>query len=70
MSQTEHLNIVQILLEAGAEVDAQGGQCGNALRPASINGHEKVVQVLLDATRCWCRGQCNNAKGGWYDNTM
>jgi ankyrin repeat protein len=40
--------VVQILLEKGAEVNAQGGGYGNALQAASEGGHEKVVQILLE----------------------
>jgi hypothetical protein len=32
-----------------ALVNAQGGVCGNALQAASEGGHEKVVQMLMDA---------------------
>jgi tagatose-1,6-bisphosphate aldolase len=41
--------MVQMLLAAGADVNAQGGLCGNALRAASINGNKKVAQMLRDA---------------------
>ena len=36
-----------MLLDRGADVNAQGGHYGNALQAASIGGHEKVVQMLL-----------------------
>jgi ankyrin repeat protein len=36
------------LLRNGADVNAQGGRHGNALRAASIGGHESVVRLLLD----------------------
>jgi hypothetical protein len=42
---------VQVLLNKGADVSAQGGGYGNALQAASIEGHEKVVQMLLDNFR-------------------
>ncbi|KAJ5710401.1 hypothetical protein N7488_004557 [Penicillium malachiteum] len=32
--------VVQLLLEKGAEVNAQGGDYGNALQAASFGGHE------------------------------
>ena len=38
-----------MLLDAEADVNAQGGDYGNALLAASEGGHEKVVQMLLDA---------------------
>jgi hypothetical protein len=37
-----------MLLDAGAEVNAQGGRYGNTLQAASGGGHEKVVQILLE----------------------
>ncbi len=37
-----------MLLNKGAEVNAQGGEYGNALQAASSGGHEKVVQTLLN----------------------
>ena len=47
-----------MLLDKGADVNAQGGYYGNALRAASCKGHEKVVQMLLD------KGADSNAYGG------
>ena len=41
--------MVMILLDAGADVNAQGRVYGSALHAASRSGHEKVVQMLLDA---------------------
>lgn len=41
--------ITQILVGQGAEVNAQGGSCGNALHAASIRGHGEVVQALIKA---------------------
>jgi hypothetical protein len=39
---------VQMLMDAEADVNAQGGFFGNALQAASQEGHEKVVQMLMD----------------------
>jgi hypothetical protein len=39
---------VRLLLDKGAEVNAQGGQYGNALQAASHGGHEAVVRLLLE----------------------
>jgi ankyrin repeat protein len=39
---------VQLLLEHGAEVNAEGDSLGNALQAAIVNGYNKVVQTLLD----------------------
>lgn len=44
-----HEKVVQILLDAGADVDARGGVYGNALYAASARGHDKVVWMLLAA---------------------
>lgn len=44
-----HDNVVQLLLDHGAEVNAQvEGRFPNALVAASFQGHDKVVQLLLD----------------------
>jgi hypothetical protein len=37
-----------MLLERNAEVNAQAGHYGNALRAASSGGHEKIIQMLLE----------------------
>jgi ankyrin repeat protein len=57
-------NIVQILLEHGADINAQGGDYGNALQAASTEGHDKIVQKLLE------RGADVNAQGGEYGNAL
>jgi hypothetical protein len=42
--------VVQMLIDAGADVNAQGGgYLRNALRAASLLGHEKVMQLLMHA---------------------
>jgi hypothetical protein len=41
--------ITKLLLDQGADVNAQGGRYGNALQAASAGGHEQVVKTLLDA---------------------
>jgi ankyrin repeat protein len=53
-----------LILEAGADGNAQGGQYGNALQAASAGGHDQVVQRLLEA------GADINAKGGRYGNAL
>lgn len=40
--------MVELLLSKGANVNARGGEYGNALQAASRGGHEKVVQTLLE----------------------
>jgi hypothetical protein len=41
---------VKMLLNKGADVNAQGGYYSNALDAASQGGHEAVVEVLV----AWC----------------
>ena len=50
--------MVELLLSKGADVNAQGGEYGNALQAASDGGHEKVVELLLS------KGADVNAQGG------
>ncbi len=50
--------MVQMLLEKGADVKAQGGRYGNALQAASSGGHDQVVQMLLE------KGADVNAESG------
>jgi hypothetical protein len=59
-----HSAIVQLLLEKDADVDAQGGEYGNALQAASVEGHEQVVKLLLE------KGVNVNAQGGPYGNAL
>lgn len=59
-----HDKVVQLLLDKGAEVNAQGGSYGNALQAASEGGHDKVVRLLLD------KGADMNAQGRRYDNAL
>ncbi|RYO53180.1 hypothetical protein AA0113_g9296, partial [Alternaria arborescens] len=56
--------VTRLLLDAGAEVNAEGGHFGNALQAASYRGHEQVVKTLLDA------GAEVNAQGGEFGNTL
>ena len=39
---------MQILLERRADINIQGGYYDNALSAASVGGHEKIVQILLE----------------------
>jgi ankyrin repeat protein len=36
------------LIDSGEDVNAQGGEYGNALQAASTKGHQEIVQLLLD----------------------
>jgi ankyrin repeat protein len=40
--------VVKLLLDKGANVNAQSGHYGNALQAASIYGHDAVVRLLVD----------------------
>ncbi|OQE34407.1 hypothetical protein PENCOP_c018G08548 [Penicillium coprophilum] len=59
-----HDRIVELLLERGADVNAQGGSYGNALQAACLGGHDKIAQMLLE------RGADVNAQGGYYGNAL
>ena len=59
-----HKEVIQQLLEKGAEIKAQGGEFGNALQAASAEGHKEVVQQLLK------KGAKINAQGGRYGNAL
>jgi ankyrin repeat protein len=53
-----------MLLEKGADVNAQGGYYGNALQAASAEGKKEVVGMLLE------KGADVNARGGLYGNAL
>jgi ankyrin repeat protein len=59
-----HDQIVQLLLEAGADVNAKGGRFDNALQAAAYSGHDKIVQRLLK------EGANVNAEGGRGGNAL
>jgi ankyrin repeat protein len=59
-----HEAIVKLLLDKGADANAQGGRFGNALCEASARGHEAVVKLLLD------KGANANAQGGHFSNAL
>ncbi|KAJ7067281.1 ectomycorrhiza-induced ankyrin-domain/NACHT-domain-containing protein [Mycena amicta] len=52
--------VVQELISRGAEVNALGGDSGNALQAASWKGHIEIVHLLLD------QGAEVNAQGGLH----
>lgn len=43
-----HVEIMQMLLDKRADVNAQGGKHSKALQAASKEGHVKVVHMLLE----------------------
>ncbi|KAK2063233.1 ankyrin, partial [Colletotrichum caudatum] len=48
-SEGGNQEIVQLLLDAGANVNTIGGEYGTALQAASAKGNKEIVQLLLDA---------------------
>ncbi|XP_014551952.1 hypothetical protein COCVIDRAFT_30599 [Bipolaris victoriae FI3] len=54
--------MVELLLDKGAEVNAQGGEYGNALQAAVAGNHTAIVELLLnngaDASRHDSQGKC------------
>jgi len=40
---------VHLLVDCGADVNAQGGICGDALQPAEYEGKEAVDRLLVDS---------------------
>jgi ankyrin repeat protein len=64
VAEKGHKQIVKLLLDKGANVNAQSGYYGNTLQAASKGGHEAVVQLLLD------KGAEVNAQGGVYSNAL
>lgn len=61
-SESDHEEVVQVLLDAGADIDALDDETGTALQIACRGGYEKVVRVLVDA------GADVDLRGGrWYE---
>lgn len=56
-------HVVQMLLENGADINAQGGEYGNALLGAVCGGHETVIQMLLE------EGADVNAQGRYFTSS-
>ncbi len=54
----------KILIDRGADVNAQGGEYSNALQAASVGGHQEIVKLLLDG------GADVNAQGGRCGNAL
>ncbi|KAJ7435622.1 ankyrin repeat domain-containing protein [Mycena latifolia] len=46
-SSNGHINLVQLLIDAGAKINSEGDHYGHPLAAASKNGHELVVQLLI-----------------------
>ena len=56
--------IVLLLLDRDADINAPDRKYGNALQAASAKGHKEVVQTLLE------KGADVHAQGGKYDNAL
>jgi len=50
-AQCNYIEIVKIILDGGADVNAQGGHYGNALQAAAREGHVQIIQALLKEER-------------------
>ncbi|KAF7343972.1 ANK-REP-REGION domain-containing protein [Mycena venus] len=59
-----HTEIVQILLNKGANVNAAGRKWGSSLQAAAYGGHTDIVQILLD------KGADVNAAGVFYGSSL
>ncbi|KAL9606529.1 MAG: hypothetical protein Q9179_000315 [Wetmoreana sp. 5 TL-2023] len=55
---------VQLLIDAGADVNASGGTFHTALQAAAVDGNHETMRVLLDA------GADMHASGGLYGNAL
>ncbi|KAJ8128611.1 hypothetical protein O1611_g5023 [Lasiodiplodia mahajangana] len=58
------LEVVELLIEKGADVNQQGGFYGNALQTAVVAEDLKVAKFLVD------NGANVNQQGGFYDNAI
>ena len=56
--------MIKLLLEAGADVNAHGGEFGNALQAAVRRGDKDIMELLLEA------GADINAQGGKFGNAL
>ena len=55
---------MKLLLENGAEVNAEGGEYGSALQAASFGGEQAIVKLLLK------NGAEVNAEAGIYGSAI
>jgi ankyrin repeat domain-containing protein 50 len=62
-SKKGHDKVVQILIDAGADVNTQTKQYDNALQAASYQGYDKIGQMLINAG-------ANVNQSGKYDNAL
>jgi ankyrin repeat protein len=64
LSEKNLSNLVEVLLDGKADVDALGERYGNAIQAASANGHARIVRLLIDA------GANINVVGGEYGDSL
>ncbi|PSN59120.1 hypothetical protein BS50DRAFT_614690 [Corynespora cassiicola Philippines] len=66
-----HDVVARLLIEGGADVNAQGGIYGNALYAASWRGHKDTVELLVKAgADVNAQGADVKAQGGFYGNAL
>ena len=58
------IEALKLLLDKGADVNAQGGEYGSALQAAAATGNSEVIELLLD------KGADVNLHGGKYVNAL
>ncbi|KAJ6520690.1 ankyrin repeat domain-containing protein [Mycena vulgaris] len=58
------IQMVQLLVDKGADMNTLGGYHGNALQAASVHGHGLAVHLLIET------GANVNARGGHYGNAL
>ncbi|KAJ7138321.1 ankyrin repeat-containing domain protein [Mycena epipterygia] len=63
-SRKGYIEVVQILLENGADANRAAGEDGSALQAASAYGHTEIVRLLLE------NGANVNAMGGKYGGAL
>lgn len=63
-SHCGHIDIVQLLLDKGADENVQGGRCNNALKAASFKCHAEIVKLLVE------REANVNGQGGPYTSAL
>ncbi|KAH8813964.1 hypothetical protein DL96DRAFT_1685224 [Flagelloscypha sp. PMI_526] len=58
------VQIVELFIDKGADVNTQGGEYGSALQAAAIKGHYDIVHLLVE------KGADVNMQGGHYGSAL